>query len=58
MRPPDTVGIPKLLICACQEDLALTSVDAAEKQRDFWWLFPSDGKTAVAKDRSSVGVAA
>ncbi|CAE7569898.1 unnamed protein product [Symbiodinium sp. CCMP2456] len=32
-----------------EEDLALTSLDAVEKQRDFWCLFPSDGKTAVAK---------
>ncbi|CAE7501533.1 unnamed protein product [Symbiodinium sp. CCMP2592] len=32
-----------------EEDLALTPVDVVEKQRDFWWLFPSDGKTAVAK---------
>ncbi|CAE7533859.1 unnamed protein product [Symbiodinium natans] len=32
-----------------EEGSSLASVDVGEKQRDFWQLFPSDGKTAVAK---------
>ena len=34
-----------------QENLCLTSADVVKHQNDFWKLFPSDGKKAVAQDR-------